>query len=34
MRELFTRFGAWVADLPEEERDFLFARTAAGFYRI
>merc|ERR1712039_240971 len=34
MSELYAKFEAWVADLPEVDRHRLFAGTASEFYRL
>ena len=34
MTTLFAKFGSWVADKSDEEREWLFVRSAEKFYRI
>ena len=34
MVELYKRFWSWTADMDDEARDWLFARTAREFYRL
>ena len=34
MVELYKRFWSWTADMDDEARDWLFARTAHEFYRL
>jgi hypothetical protein len=31
---LFEKFAAWTAHLSQEEREWLFAKSAEAFYRI
>ena len=34
MKVLFEKFASWTAHLSEEDRDWLFAKSAEAFYRI
>ena len=34
MSEMYARYGAWVAELSDDERHELFVGTAKRFYRI
>ena len=34
MEWFFSKFAEWTADLPDEDREWLFAKSAEKFYRI